>query len=420
MLRVAVVGSGPAGLYAAEALARQPDTTIDVLDRLALPFGLVRYGVAPDHPKIKSISSSLEQVISDPAVRFLGNVGVGTTLTLADLHRHYDAVLFAYGSAVGRRLGVPGDDLPGSFAASDFVAWYCGHPDAPIDAFTLAARGVAVVGVGNVALDVTRLLAKSDAELREVDLPDHVRRVLAASAVGDIHLIGRRGPLQAKFTTKELRELGEVTNADVLVDPAELVGGEPDDGVVPPVARRNLEVLQEWAQRPPQGRPRRIHVRFWRAPVAVEGADSVAGLRLTRTRLDPGGVLVDTGEVSTIEAQMVLASVGYRGLPLPDLPFDAERGVVPNLDGRVVRDGSVVPGEYVAGWIKRGPTGIIGTNKRDARDTVRSLLADAPTLPRAPVRDPDALLQELAERGVRVTTWPPPSKEANEDATASL
>jgi len=406
MLRVAVVGSGPAGLYAAEALARQPDTTIDVLDRLAQPFGLVRYGVAPDHPKIKSISAALEQVISDPAVRFLGNVGAGTTLSLSDLHRHYDAIVFAYGSAVGRRLGVPGDDLPGSFAASDFVAWYCGHPDAPIDAFTLAAHSVAVVGVGNVALDVTRLLAKSDEELREVDLPEHVRRVLAASTVSDIHLIGRRGPLQAKFTTKELRELGEVTNADVLLDPADLDGGEPPDGVVAPVARRNLEVLQEWAKRTPQGRPRRIHVRFWHKPVAVTGEDRIAGLRLARTELDAAGALVDTGEVVSIEAQMVLASVGYRGLPLPDLPFDADRGVVPNLDGRVLRDGAVVPGEYVAGWIKRGPTGIIGTNKRDARDTVRNLLADAPTLPRAPVRDPDALLQELAGRGVRVATWP--------------
>ena len=407
MLRAAVVRSGPAGLYAAEALARHPDTTIDVLDRLALPFGLVRYGVAPDHPKIKSISASLEQVINDPAVRFLGNVGVGTSLSLADLHRHYDAIIFAYGSAVGRRLGVPGDDLPGSFAASDFVAWYCGHPDAPIDAFTLAAKSVAVVGVGNVALDVVRLLAKSDEELRDVDLPEHVRHVLAASGVTDIHLIGRRGPLQAKFTTKELRELGDVTNADVLLDPADLEGGEPSNGVVAPVARRNLEVLQEWAQRTPEGRPRRIHVRFWHKPVAVTGQDSVAGLRLARTRFDSDGRLVETGEEVTIDAQMVLASVGYRGLPLPDLPFDADRGVVPNLDGRVVRDGTVVPGEYVAGWIKRGPTGIIGTNKRDARDTVRNLLTDAPTLPQAPVRDPDALPRELSERGVRVTTWPP-------------
>lgn len=402
---MAVVGSGPAGIYAAEALARHPDTSVDVLDRLPEPFGLVRYGVAPDHPKIKSISASLQQVIEDPAVRFLGNVGVGTTVTLADLHRHYDALLFAYGSAIGRQLGVPGDDLAGSFAASDFVAWYCGHPDAPIDAFTLAARSVAVVGVGNVALDVTRMLAKSDAELREVDLPDHVRRVLAASATEDIHLIGRRGPLQAKFTTKELRELGDVANADVLVDPAELTGGEPLDGVVPPVARRNLEVLQEWAGRAPQGRHRRIHVRFWLRPVAVEGSAAVSGLRLERTQMEHDA-LVGTGEEEVVEAQMVLASVGYRGLPLPDLPFDSDRGVVPNAEGRVLRAGSPVPGEYVAGWIKRGPTGIIGTNKRDARDTVRSLLADAPTLPCAPVRDPDALLEELAKRGVRVATWP--------------
>jgi len=406
VLRIAVVGSGPAGIYAAEALARNPDTMIDVLDRLEQPFGLVRYGVAPDHPKIKSIAASLQQVVEDPAVRFLGGVGVGTALTLTELHRHYDAVIFAYGSAVGRRLGVPGDDLPGSFAASDFVAWYCGHPDAPIDAFTLAARSVAVVGVGNVALDVARMLAKSDAELREVDLPDHVRRVLAANAVEDVHLIGRRGPLQARFTTKELRELGEVANADVIVDPDELKGGEPDTGEAAPVARRNLDVLREWAERSPQGRLRRIHVRFWWQPLKVVGTAAVAGLDLERTRLEPDGVLTGTGETTTVEAHMVLASVGYRGLPLPGLPFDSERGVVPNIDGRVLRDGQVVPGEYVAGWIKRGPTGIIGTNKRDARETVQALLSDAPTLPRAPVRDPGVLPAELAERGVRLTSWP--------------
>jgi len=407
MLRVAVIGSGPAGLYAAAALARNPDTSVDVLDRLPQPFGLVRYGVAPDHPKIKSISAALQQIVEDPAVRFLGNVEVGSTVALAELHRHYDALLFAYGSAVGRSLGVPGDELPGSFAASDFVSWYCGHPDAPIDSFTLAARGVAVVGVGNVALDVTRMLAKSAAELTHIDLPDHVRRVLANSAVEDIHLIGRRGPLQARFTTKELRELGDVANADILVAAQELERDGPDAGDdIPPVARRNLEVLREWAGREPQGRPRRIHVRFWQRPAEIHGSDRVSALRLEGTRMEAGGVLGVTGETSVIDAEMILASVGYRGLPLPQLPFDPDTGVVPNSDGRVLRDGSVVPGEYVAGWIKRGPTGVIGTNKRDAGETVRALLADAESLPAAPVRDPETLLKELAHRGVTVATWP--------------
>jgi len=407
MLRVAVVGSGPAGIYAAQALARVEDTCIDVLDRLGQPFGLVRYGVAPDHPKIKSISAALAQVVDDPAVRFIGNVDVGRTITLADLHRHYDAVLFAYGSAIGRPLGVDGDCLPGSFAASDFVAWYCGHPDAPIDRFTLAARSVAVVGVGNVALDVTRMLAKSSAELAEVELATHVRKVLTDSAVEDIHLIGRRGPLHAKFTTKELRELGEVENADLFVEASELEqdGDTPGDDIAP-VARRNLDVLREWATRTPQDRPRRIHLHFWQRPVQVLGTDSVAALQIERTRLDDSGRASGTGETSTIPAQMILASVGYRGLPLPDLPFDVDAGIVPNADGRVVRDGVVVPGEYVAGWIKRGPTGVIGTNKRDAGETVRALLADADSLPRAPIRDPDALLTELAAQGVTAATWP--------------
>ena len=405
MLRVAVIGSGPAGVYSAGALVQHGDVAVDVFDRLPCPFGLVRYGVAPDHPKIKSIASALRKVFDEPSVRFLGNVELGTELTLEDLHRHYDAVIFSSGASVDRRLGIPGEDLPGSFSATEFVAWYCGHPDAPLDQFALDARGVAVIGVGNVALDVTRILAKTADELRGTDLPEHALRVLDASAVQDIHLIGRRGPAQAKFSTKELREIGELAGADVLVDPADLVLDEAEQELVvtEPTVRRNLETLQEWAERTPQGRARRVHIRFRLRPVEVLGDSAVSGLRLESTApaaaedCDSGGL--------TLGVQMVLRAVGYRGVPTVGLPFDDDRGIIPTDAGRVVRDGVRVPGEYAAGWIKRGPTGVIGTNKHDANETVASLIEDLATLPQAPVRDADAIPALLAERGVQVVTW---------------
>lgn len=407
MLRVAVVGSGPAGVYAAGALTEHGDVAVDVIDRLPCPYGLVRYGVAADHPKIKSISATLRKVLEDPAVRFLGNVEVGTQLTLEDLHRHYDAVIFASGAGVDRRLAIPGEDLPGSLSATQFVAWYSGHPDAPVDQFALEARSVAVIGAGNVALDVARMLAKSADELRTTDLPAHVLDVLERSRVEEIHVIARRGPAQAKFTTKELREIGELANADVVVDPREL---ELDEASRQRVAedhlvRRNHEVLLEWAGRSPTTRPRRIRIRFNLRPVEVLGEVQVAGLRLERTRLDGAGNTAGSGEMSSIEVQMVLRSIGYRGRPLPGMPFDEHRGVVPNDGGRVLRAGAPVPGEYVAGWIKRGPTGVIGTNKKDAQETVDALLADAPSLRPAPVRDPEALDQYLVDCGARVVTW---------------
>jgi ferredoxin--NADP+ reductase len=417
MLKVAVIGSGPAGVYAAAALTQHGDVLVDVFDRLPCPFGLVRYGVAPDHPRIKSISTSLQEVLEDPAVRFLGNVEVGTQITLGELHRHYDAVILTCGAMVPRRLGVPGEDLAGSFSATDFVAWYCGHPDAPIDRFDLQARSVAVVGSGNVALDVTRMLAKSVDELRHTDMPGHVIEVLERSSVEDIHLIGRRGPLQAKFTTKELREVGELSNADVLLDPAELALDEMgrEKLAADPVVRRNFEVLQAWSQRTPSGRPRRVHVRFLLRPVEMLGDGAVSGLRVEHTQLDRTGQATGTGEISTVDASMILCAVGHRGLSIPGIPVDERTGVVPNVAGRVLRAGSAAPGDtapgdtapgdYVAGWIKRGATGVIGTNKSDAKETVTALLEDAPSLPPAPVRDPDAVLHLLAARGIDVVTW---------------
>jgi ferredoxin--NADP+ reductase len=407
MLRVAVIGSGPGGAYAVGVLTEHGDVQVDVIDRLPAPFGLVRYGVAPDHPKIRSISSTMSAMLEHPAVRFLGNVELGRHLSIEDLRRHYDAVVLAIGAARDRRLRIPGEDLPGVFSARDFVAWYSGHPDTPIDRFTLGARTVAVVGAGNVALDVARILAKSVDELRQTDLPHHVLRVLESSQVEDIHVMARRGPAQAKFTTKELREMGELANADIVVDPAELELDERsrESLASAPVPRRNLEVLQGWAAREPAGRPRRVHMHFNLRPVEVLGEVQVTGVRLERTQLDASGNATATGRLSTLEVQMVLRSIGYRGLPLEGVPFDADSGVIPNDGGRVLRDGAPVPGLYVAGWIKRGPTGVIGTNKRDAHETITALLADSPMLARAPIRDPEALPALLAERGARVVTW---------------
>ncbi|MGH3365824.1 MAG: FAD-dependent oxidoreductase [Nocardioidaceae bacterium] len=407
MLRVAVVGSGPAGVYATGALTDHGEVSVDVIDRVPCPYGLVRYGVAPDHPKIQSISETLRAVLDDPAVRFLGNVDVGSQLSVADLHQHYDAVIFAVGSAIDRRLGIAGEDLAGSFSATDFVAWYCGHPDAPLDRFTLSVRSVAVIGAGNVALDVARIVARSAPDLEPTDMPDQALGVLRLSTVQDIHVIARRGPAQAKFTTKELREMGDLSNTDVLVHASELEVDEAGQALADtqPRVRRNLTVLQEWAQRRPAGNPRRLHLHFLLRPVEILGDSAVRAVRVERTQLDSAGNAVGTGRTWTIDAQLVLRSVGYRGSPLPGVPFDHEAGVIPHRAGRVLRDASVVPGEYVAGWAKRGPTGVIGTNRHDATETVTSLLEDVPLLPPAPQRDPDAILELLERRGAHVVTW---------------
>lgn len=412
-LRVAVVGSGPSGIYAAEALARQTDVPVevDVLDRLPTPFGLVRYGVAPDHLSIRGIRETLWRLLRDPAVRFLGNVELGTDLTVAELRQHVDAVIYTFGAAGDRRLGVPGEDLPGSLAATDLVAWYCGHPDvvrAPVEAALLAARSAVVVGVGNVALDVARVLARCGA-LDHTDMPQHVLAALGECPVRDIHVLGRRAPAHAAFTTKELRELGTIDGAQVHVDPADLAPGPVSDAVLAAnrVAARNVDAMRGWAGDPNgAGDPITVHLRFFTRPVEILGTDRVEGVLVERTRFTPEGQLVGTGEQVVIPTDLVVRSVGYRGVALPGLPFDTATNVVPHERGRVVRDGVAAPGEYVAGWIKRGPTGVIGTNKACAHETVATLLADAAAgvLPAAARPARDALTGLLAERGVRVFT----------------
>jgi ferredoxin--NADP+ reductase len=417
-----VIGSGPAGVYATAGLLQRGDVAVDVFDRLPCPYGLVRYGVAPDHLKMKQIALALQKILERPDVRFLGNIEVGTDLTVDDLHRHYDAFVMCHGAAIARDLGIPGEHLSGSLSATDFVAWYSGHPDAsvPVRDGRLDARAVAVVGVGNVAIDLARVLAKTADELAHTDLPDDVLAVLRDSAVEDIHIIGRRSAAHAKFTTKELRELGDLPNADVLVDPAELELDADGERIVAeePVRARNLEVLRGWAEREPTGRPRRIHLRFLHRPVEMVGEDRLTGLVLERTRIDETGAPVGTGETETVAADLVLRSVGYRGVPFPGLPFDDRRAVVPNQGGRVVRDGEPVPGEYVAGWIKRGPTGVIGTNKHDAQETITALLEDLPSLPTPPETDPGAVVALLESRGVQVVVWD--GWRAIDDAEAEL
>ncbi|GAA5054306.1 ferredoxin--NADP+ reductase [Thermocatellispora tengchongensis] len=407
-LRVAIVGSGPAGIYTAEALTKQAGepVEVDVLERLPTPYGLVRYGVAPDHTSIKSIAGYLRRVLELPGVRFLGGVELGKHVSVDDLTACYDAVVYCTGAMVDRKLGIPGEDLPGSVAATDFVNWYCGHPDMPADRFVLDSPEVAVIGVGNVAVDVVRILAKTAEELRATDVPEEVLSRLAASQVKAIHMIGRRGPEHAKFTLKELRELGELENCDVCVRPEE--AGDSDVSGLSRQVRGNVEVLRGWAAREPVGRPRRLDVRFWLRPVEILGTERVEALRLERTRLEDGRV-TGTGEFETLPVGMVLRSVGYQSVPLPGVPFDTATMTVPNEAGRISE------GQYVAGWLKRGPTGVIGTNKSDAAETVRTLLSDLADRERVAGAPLDDLLRQRDVLPVTYEEW-----LAIEDAETAL
>jgi len=397
-LNVAVVGSGPAGLYTAEALVKQAallpsslDVRVDVLDRLPTPYGLVRYGVAPDHKSIKSVANYLRRVLESPGVTFIGGVHFGTDVTRDDLLSAYDAVVYATGAMRDRRLGIAGEELPGSHAATDFVNWYCGHPDVGPDAFSLDAESVAVIGVGNVAVDVARILARDAAELENTDIPEPVMDALRSSKVREVHVIGRRGPAYAKFTTKELRELGELGGVLVSTDPAEVDLEDGFDASGESVAlaaadrrvRGNLVAMAAWptAGLPAEsaGQGRKLRLRFWLRPAEIleSASGAVGGLRLERTRIDESGAFVGTGEFETLDTQLVLRSVGYQSVPLPGVPFDTRTYTVPNANGRVLSETrEPLPGEYVAGWLKRGPTGVIGTNKADAAETVQALLAD--------------------------------------------
>ena len=403
-LRVAVVGAGPAGLYLADGLLFQKDhpVQVDVYDRLPTPFGLLRYGVAPDHLKMKSLARALQRTLDDPRVRLLGNVQIGRDITVDELRASYHAVAYCFGASTDRRLDIIGEDLPGSESATDFVTWYSGHPDVPKDRFVLDAETVVVIGVGNVAVDVARVLVKDVEVLSTTDLPPHVLDALRASAVRDVHMLGRRGPLHAKFTHKELLELGELDGVDVVVDPASLVLTKEEEHLLEehPALARNLELLREWWERGLTGARRRLHLHFWRRPAALQGHARLQSVLVEPTSLDADGRVVTTGPPVELPAQMVLRSVGYRGTALPGLPLDPETGTIPSEDGRVLRDDAVSVGEYVAGWIGRGPVGVLGTNRADAEAVVERLLSDVPQL-RPPLADDDPLAL-LRSRGVDV------------------
>ena len=398
MLRVAVVGSGPAGFYAAGALlsADQP-VEVDMIERLPTPWGLVRLGVAPDHPKLKTVSRAFERIAEQPGFRFLGNVELGRDLTHDDLVRLYDAVIYAVGAQTDRRLGIPGEDLPGSWAATELVAWYNGHPDYQQLEFDLDVESAVVIGNGNVALDVARMLALTPEELAPTDATDASIEAIAASSLREIVVVGRRGPAQAAFTTPELQEMGDLAGADVIVDPADLEGADPKDTN----SERNLAVLRDFAAREPTGKPRRVVFRFFHSPVAILGDERVEGVDLVCNELDANERAVPTDEHETISCGLVFRSVGYHGVELPGVPFDPASGTIPNERGRVS------PGVYCAGWIKRGPTGVIGTNKKDAAETVETLLEDAAAGRLEPKPDATAVAVDalLFERGVDVVEY---------------
>ncbi|CAN5627897.1 FAD-dependent oxidoreductase [soil metagenome] len=409
--RIAVVGAGPAGLYAVTELVESGHPVkIDVFERLPSPFGLVRYGVAPDNQKIKSVDRVLgAQFTAHPGtVHFLGNVSFGRDIGRQELRRFYDAVIYAFGAADGRMLDIPGSRLPGSVAAKEFVGWYSGHPDAADRSFSLHGQGVAVVGAGNVALDVARVLARSAEEIAATDVPDRVVTALRCSRITDIYLLCRRGPAQMKFTPVELRGLGELSNADLIIDPTELALSENERAEL--AGRRQLErmisTLRQWADRPPQGKPRRIHLRFLRSPVAILGNDHVNAVVVERNELTEGGQARGSGHYEVLDVNLVLHGVGYQVRPTADLPYDSGTETLRNRGGRLVNgQGHVLPGEYVTGWAKRGPTGVIGTNRADAAETVHNLLADLPGL--APPRHDDhrTVIELLEHRGVKVVDW---------------
>lgn len=418
-LRIAIIGSGPSAFYAAEYLEKQPNLVvqIDMFDRLPTPFGLVRGGVAPDHPKIKTVTKVYERTAQYTGFRFFGHVEYGTDLTHEDLVSHYHQIIYAVGAQSDRRMGIPGEDLPGSHAATEFVGWYNGHPDYRHFSFDLSQEQVAVIGNGNVAMDVARILASTYDELAQTDMADYALEALKNSRVRDIYMLGRRGPVQAAFTNPELKELGELHDARVVVQPDDLeldpfsnqviLSGEDRN------AERNLQTLLRYSQNGDENKSRRIHMRFLVSPTQIFGSDAVEGIEVVHNELyqaSDGSLRPRPTDVTeTLPAGLVFRSIGYKGVAIPNVPFDERAGIIPNAEGRVIDPDKTqtLAGEYVVGWIKRGPTGIIGTNKPDAQETADQMLEDlaaGKTLsPSTPA--PESIEALLHERGVDYVTF---------------
>ncbi len=421
-LRVAIIGSGPSGFYAADALLRQTTyaVEIDMFDRLPTPYGLVRGGVAPDHQKIKSVTKVYDKIASNSNFQLYGYVEFGKDISHDEFKSYYHAIIYAVGAQTDRRLGIPGEDLPGSHAATEFVAWYNAHPDYAHLQFDLSQDAVAVIGNGNVAMDVARILASNYEDLHKTDIAQYALEALKESKVRDIYLLGRRGPAQAAYTNPELKELGELGDVDVIVDPVEgtldplskaALEATPD-----PLAEKNLKVLNGYLQKPPEGKLRRIHMRFLVSPVEITGDGHVQAIKLVKNELQQAsdGTLRPraTNVYETLPIGLVFRSIGYIGVALPGVPFDEKAGVIPNDMGRVIDPATKTPvvGEYAVGWIKRGANGVIGTNKPDSQETVNMLIQDAPNLPQI---DPskatraavEALLNERKPNHITYTDW---------------
>jgi len=407
-LRLAIVGAGPAGIYAADILLKHErsfDVSIDLFERLPAPYGLVRYGVAPDHPRIKGIVTALREVLDTGQIRLFGNVTYGEDITLEDLKKHYHAVIFSTGAISDQELDLPGVTLQGSYGAADFVSWYDGHPDVP-RSWPLEAKSVAVIGNGNVALDVARMLAKHPQDLEPTEVPDNVLQGLESSPASDIHVFGRRGPMQVKFTPLELRELGEMRDVDVIIHKEDFALDEASQRAIE--SNKQLFVINkiftQWREREAGTASRRLHLHFYAKPLEITGTDAVEGFRYERTEPDGAGGVRGTGEIRNIEVQAVYRAIGYFGTPLPEIPFDTKHGVIPNHEGQVMRDdNTVMPGVYATGWIKRGPVGLIGHTKSDAMETIQHLVKDQASWWSPSQPNEDSVVELLKSRGVAYT-----------------
>ncbi len=412
-LRVAIVGSGPSGFYAADSLLKSECVVdVDMFERLPVPFGLVRFGVAPDHLKIKNVTRVYDRTAQNERFSYFGNVAIGSDLTIPELREHYDAIVLAVGAASDRSLGIPGEDLVGSHAATEFVAWYNGHPDYRDCQFDLSGETAVVIGQGNVAIDVARILAKTVDELRESDIANHALEALAESKIKTIYLVGRRGPAQAAFTSAEIKEMGELADCDLRVSPADMTLSDASLTELEMSGnagkKKNVTILTAYSQSPSENRGRVVDIRFFQSPVEITGEDRVEEIVLgTNTLTGDAGAqrASDSGERETLACGLVFRSVGYRGVAMDHVPFHEAWGVFPHENGRVMEGDAPAPGLYATGWIKRGPSGVIGTNKADSVETVGTLLGDLASLTPCSRPDSGAVRELLAERGVRVVTY---------------